>query len=44
MLRNALLVAGAAGVSYGVWLVYEPAGFIVAGVLMIFAGTQAAQA
>ncbi len=39
---DVLLVAGAAGVSYGAWLAYPPAGFIVAGVLAIVAGLKLA--
>lgn len=40
LLPDALLVAGAAGVSYGAWLAYAPAGFIVAGALAIIAGLK----
>ena len=32
------MVAGGLGVSYGTWLVYSPAGYIVAGVLAMAAG------
>lgn len=39
---DALIVAGAAAVSYGAWSVYEPAGFIVAGLLMAYAGLRLA--
>ena len=39
---DALIVAGAVGVSYGVWLVYDPAGFIVAGLLTVYAGLRLA--
>lgn len=28
-------LGGAGSISYGAWLVYEPAGFIVGGVLML---------
>ncbi len=35
-------VAGAFLVAYGAWLVYAPAGFIVAGVLTIFFAYMAA--
>ena len=38
---DAMLLAGAGGVSYGAGLVYVPAGFIVGGLLLIFAGYQA---
>lgn len=27
--------AGAAAISYGAWLIYEPAGFIIGGILLI---------
>lgn len=37
-LPDALIVAGAAGVSYGAWLVYTPAGFIVGGLLALAGG------
>lgn len=35
---DALLVAGGASVSFGAWLIYPPAGFIVAGMLLMAAG------
>lgn len=44
MLPDALMTAGAAAVSYGAWLVYEPAGFIVGGALLVVAGVMAAKA
>lgn len=34
-LRDAVGVAGAASIAYGSWLVYEPAGFIVGGSLVL---------
>lgn len=40
---DALMAAGAGGISYGAWLVYEPAGFIVGGVLLLIAGVLAAR-
>ena len=40
---DALMAAGAGGISYGAWLVYQPAGFIVAGVLVLTAGVLAAR-
>lgn len=40
---DALMAAGAGGIAYGSWLVYEPAGFIVGGVLMLTAGVLAAR-
>lgn len=41
---DALLVSGAALASYGAWLVYPPAGFILGGVLLIAAGVLLALA
>lgn len=35
---DSLMVAGGGAVSYGAGLVYQPAGWIVAGVLLIVAG------
>jgi len=37
-----MMIAGAASVSYGVWLAYAPAGFVVAGALLIVAGLKLA--
>lgn len=37
-LPDALMVGGGGAVSYGAWLVSEPAGFVVGGVLMGWAG------
>jgi hypothetical protein len=41
---DVLVIAGAASVSYGVWQVYGPAGYITAGILLavigIFGGRQ----
>lgn len=39
---DAMLVAGAAAVSYGAWLVYQPAGIIVGGAFLIYAGLRLA--
>lgn len=39
---DALIVLGVAIVSYGAWLVYPPAGFIVGGVLVLAGGVIAA--
>lgn len=38
-----LMAAGASGVAYGAWLVYEPAGFIVGGLLLLAAGVLASK-
>lgn len=34
-LRDAVGLAAVASISYGAWLVYEPAGFIVAGLIVL---------
>lgn len=38
MLPDALLVLGAASVSYGAWLVNQPSGFVVAGAFLLAGG------
>jgi hypothetical protein len=38
-----LILAGVSLLSYGAWLTYEPAGFIVAGSLTLFAGVRVAR-
>lgn len=40
---DALFLAGAGAVSYGAWLMYAPAGFIVGGVLAMVAGVIVAR-
>ena len=40
LLPDALLIAGAAGVSYGAWLAWNPVGYVVAGALLIVAGLK----
>lgn len=40
ILPDVLLIAGAAGVSYGAWLAWTPLGFIVAGTLAIVMGLK----
>lgn len=35
LLRDGAGLAGCGLISYGVWCIYEPAGFIVAGVLLV---------
>jgi len=35
---DTLLMAGAGCVSYGAWLIYPPAGFIVGGLLLLVGG------
>ncbi len=41
---DVLLIAGAACLSYGAWLVYEPAGFVVGGLLLTAAGIVTSKA
>lgn len=41
---DVLLLAGAASLSYGAWLAWPPAGFIVAGALLIVAALKLARA
>ncbi len=43
-LPDLLLIAGAGALCYGSWLVYQPAGFIVGGILVIYAGLRLAAA
>ena len=40
---DALMASGAGGIAYGTWLVYQPAGFIAGGVLLLTAGVLAAR-
>lgn len=35
-----MMLTGVALVSYGAWVIFEPAGFIVAGMLMTLGGVQ----
>lgn len=44
VLPDFLMVAGAASLSYGAWLAWSPAGFLVAGGLAIAAGITMARA
>lgn len=37
-------LAGCASISYGAWLIYRPAGFIVAGILLLAGSVLAARA
>jgi len=43
ILPDILMLAGAAGISYGAWLVYQPAGFLVGGGLVLLAGVLCAR-
>ncbi len=40
ILPDVLLIAGAGSVSFGAWLAYNPAGFIVAGALAMYAAIK----
>ena len=42
-LPDAMMVAGAGAVSYGAWLVSQPAGFVVGGLLLLLGGFLAAR-
>jgi len=42
LLPDALLLVGAAGVSYGAWLAYQPLGYIVGGALAMTAALKLA--
>lgn len=33
--RNLCVLGGAGSIAYGAWMIYEPAGFIVGGILLI---------
>lgn len=44
VMPDVLLVLGAGSLSYGAWSAWPPAGFLVAGVLLIVAGLQIARA
>jgi hypothetical protein len=37
-LPDVLLLGGAVALSYGAWLIYQPAGFIVVGALALLGG------
>jgi len=43
-LPDVLLMLGAGSLAYGAWLAWAPAGWLVAGVLLIAAGIQIARA
>ena len=40
VIPDVLLIVGAASVAYGAWLAWVPAGFLVAGALVIAAGLK----
>ena len=43
-LPDLMLISGAVSISFGAWLAWPPAGYLVAGVLLIFAGLEVARA
>lgn len=43
ILPDVLMLAGAAGLSYGAWMIYEPAGFLVGGTLVLIGGILTAR-
>lgn len=43
ILPDALMLSGAGGLSYGAWLIYEPAGFLVGGFLALAGGVLCAR-
>lgn len=43
ILPDTLMVVGAAGLSYGAWLIYEPAGYLVGGALTLIGGVLCAR-
>lgn len=43
LIRDAAGLAGAASVSYGAWLIYEPAGFVAGGLILMVAAIAAAR-
>lgn len=42
-IRDAAGLTGAASVTYGAWLIYQPAGYIVGGLLVLLAASLAAR-
>jgi hypothetical protein len=42
-LPELLIPAGAAAISYGAWCIYQPAGWITGGVLVLLVGIAAAR-
>jgi len=43
LLPDALMILGAGSFSYGAWAAWPPAGYLVAGVLLIVAGLKIAR-
>lgn len=44
LVPDLLLVIGSASISFGAWLVFPPAGYIVGGFLILVAGVKLASA
>lgn len=44
LLPDVLLLLGAGSLTYGAWLAWPPAGYLVAGVMLIGGGIQLARA
>ena len=44
MARDLVGIAGAGLISYGAWLAYPPAGFVIGGALMVMAAVLMARA
>jgi hypothetical protein len=42
-LRDLIVFSGIAAASYGAWLVYQPAGFVIGGGLMFYLGVWGAR-
>lgn len=43
IIPDMLMLSGAAGLSYGAWLIYEPAGFLAGGALLLAGGVLTAR-
>ena len=43
LLPDALMIMGASAISYGAWLIYQPAGYVVGGAFIMAAGILAAR-
>lgn len=43
LVPDGMIASGIGGIAYGAWLVYEPAGFIAGGVLLLAGGVLAAR-
>lgn len=43
ILPDVLLIAGAGSLAYGAWLAWPPAGYMVAGALVVIAGLNLAR-